>query len=170
VAGALYGLLRRGDAAAAAKAVDRRFGLEDRTLTAATLPPRRAQSPAGKLQIADAAARLQGLATATAAPLRPPWKLLAWAVALSIALVALLMIPAESGTPAEQLSKKPAAEAFAAPSAPPPFQSPLTTDQVARSLGVVRDSRGESQEGRGGADSGPTLTEDDVVRRYFLGP
>jgi hypothetical protein len=92
VAGAAIGALRRRSWSEAATAVDARYGLKDRALTAIEFAPRAGESPLHGLQVADAEEHVRGVDPREAAPIRMP-RAFPWAAAAAVLAVALAAWP-----------------------------------------------------------------------------
>src|SRR5262249_1224811 len=101
VLGALVGLatlggialaVRRGPSpVSAALSLDERFGLKERVVTTLTLSDEQAATPAGRMVLADAEARLGGVQVADRFPIQLPWRPLAM-VPVGLAGVVLLAL------------------------------------------------------------------------------
>jgi hypothetical protein len=105
-AGGIALALRRGPSpVAAALSLDERFGLKERVVTSLTLSDEQAATPAGRMLLADAEARLGGVRVSDRFPVQLPWRPLALVpVGLAgVVLLALFWSPeAEANRPAEE--------------------------------------------------------------------
>lgn len=157
--GVVAAMLIKKDWLAAARAVDARFKLADRTLTALSCAAVSPERPAQQLQVRDALAHLQRVNPREAARQQIDWKRTGAAAALLVIAIVLSLWPAVEANQPPVLDE-PLKAAFVPKAVSTPA---ISADVAASSLKQLKSSRDD----RGSSQAESALGRAAQVRSYF---